>query len=211
MAQEPPPIEAISDAFSQIGPASLQVVHVDSQAYRRWAWYLSHHHYLGLRVVGQNIGYLGRHPLQRPSGPLLSGGAHSKRLLPLCIAAMSCAALLEIEKEVLEEGREWTRQRLAQRLQATADAIAALCPQSRVLLKRQQPCSFSLMTVSGPVRIRAIRGYSKATQSWHCPVREQWGLENGPVSVRSSNSGLLTTRHYAVPLRKPPSTRRDGA
>jgi len=86
------------------------------------------------------------------------------------------ATLLEMEKEVLEEGREWTRRRLQERLQEAADRIPAVCGQSGLVLKRQQETSFTLMTVSGTVTIAAIRGHSKATGGWHCPVREQWGL-----------------------------------
>jgi hypothetical protein len=86
------------------------------------------------------------------------------------------ATLLEVEKEVIEEGREWTRRRLQQRLQKAADAIPPVCQQSGLVLKRQQKMSFTLMTVSGTVSVEAIRGYSNATGSWHCPVREQWGL-----------------------------------
>lgn len=86
------------------------------------------------------------------------------------------ATLLEMEKEVLEESREWTRRRLQERLQEAADRIPAVCGQSGLVLKRQQKTSFTLMTVSGTVTIAAIRGYSKAAGGWHCPVREQWGL-----------------------------------
>lgn len=86
------------------------------------------------------------------------------------------ATLLSMEKEVLEEGREWTRRRFQERLQEAADAILPVCEQSGLLLKRQQKTSFTLMTVSGLVSIKAIRGYSRATGGWHCPVREHWGL-----------------------------------
>lgn len=86
------------------------------------------------------------------------------------------ATLLEMEKEVLAEGREWTRRRLQERLQEAADAILPVCGRSGLVLKRQQRISFTLITVSGTVSIEAIRGYSSARGSWHCPVREQWGL-----------------------------------
>lgn len=86
------------------------------------------------------------------------------------------ATLLEMEKGVLAEGREWTRRRLQECLQQAADAIPAVCAQSGLCLKRQQKTSFTLTTVSGVVTIETIRGYSKATGSWHCPVREQWKL-----------------------------------
>lgn len=88
------------------------------------------------------------------------------------------ATLLEMEKEVLEEGREWTRRRFQDRLQEAADAILPVSEQSGLVLKRQRKTIFTLATVSGTVSIEAIRGYSSATESWHCPVREQWGLAN---------------------------------
>ena len=37
------------------------------------------------------------------------------------------ATLLSMEKEVLEEGREWTRRRFQERLQEAADAILPVC------------------------------------------------------------------------------------
>ncbi len=40
------------------------------------------------------------------------------------------ATLLAMEKEVLEEGREWTRARLQERLQHAADAIPPMCARS---------------------------------------------------------------------------------
>ena len=43
--------------------------------------------------------------------------------------------LLEVEAQTLAEGREGTRQRLEERLQAQADQIGALCPQSGLVLK----------------------------------------------------------------------------
>jgi hypothetical protein len=60
------------------------------------------------------------------------------------------ATLLKLEKEVLEEGREWTRKRLEERLQQYAAQIPAVCEESGLVLKRQQQTSFTLMTVSGP-------------------------------------------------------------
>lgn len=50
--------ESLEAGFEEVGPACLEVVKAGTEAYRRWAYYLSHHHYLGLRVVGQNVGYL---------------------------------------------------------------------------------------------------------------------------------------------------------
>lgn len=86
------------------------------------------------------------------------------------------ATLKEMEKEMLAEGREWTRLRLEERLQQEAGQIAAVCPQSGLVLKRQQTTCFTLMTVAGSVTVKATRGYSTATGIWVCPVREHWGL-----------------------------------
>lgn len=65
--------EALEAGFAEVGPASLEVVQAGSQAHRRWAYYLSRHHYLGLRVVGQNLGYLARDRFGREVGALLFG------------------------------------------------------------------------------------------------------------------------------------------
>lgn len=40
-------------------------------------------------------------------------------------------SLREIEEEVLEEGREWTRRRLEQRLQEEADRLGGVFPPQR--------------------------------------------------------------------------------
>lgn len=84
--------------------------------------------------------------------------------------------LMEMESAVLQAGREWTRKCLEETMQEAADAIAPVCWQSGLVLKDQRAHSFTLMTISGTVTIRAIRGRSSATGEWHCPVREQWGL-----------------------------------
>jgi hypothetical protein len=85
-------------------------------------------------------------------------------------------ALLEIEAQMLAEGREWTRQRLEERLQAQADQIGAICPQSGLVLKYVRMREFSLMTCVGKVTVRAAYGYSSAMQRWLSPARDQWEL-----------------------------------
>lgn len=95
------------------------------------------------------------------------------------------ATLLAMEKEVLEEGREWTRARLQERLQQAADAIPPVCARSGLLLKREQKTGFTLMTVSGIVSIGAIRGHSRAIRgpreagTVRCASSGGWA--NGPV------------------------------
>lgn len=86
------------------------------------------------------------------------------------------ATLREIETQTLADGREWTRLELQRRLQAEADLIAPVCPQSGLVLKRQCASGFTLMTVAGTVAITTTRGYSTAAEAWICPVRERWGL-----------------------------------
>jgi hypothetical protein len=53
--QPPAPWAASLD---QIRPVTLELVGAGSPQQRRWAFYLDQYHYLGLRVVGQNLGYL---------------------------------------------------------------------------------------------------------------------------------------------------------
>jgi len=68
-----PQEERVEASFAEVGPASLEGVQAGSEAFRRWAYYLKRHHYLGLRVVGQNVGYLARDRFGREVGALLFG------------------------------------------------------------------------------------------------------------------------------------------
>ena len=45
-------------SLAQIRPVKLAPVGAGTPTARRWAFYLDQYHYLGLRVVGQNLGYL---------------------------------------------------------------------------------------------------------------------------------------------------------
>ena len=73
LSESIPQEESLEAAFQEVGPASLEVVQAGTEAHRRWAYYLTHHHYLGLRVVGQNVGYLARDREGREVGALLFG------------------------------------------------------------------------------------------------------------------------------------------
>ncbi len=84
--------------------------------------------------------------------------------------------LAQMESEVLAEGREWTRRRLEERLQAEADRLTA-CPQSGLVLKKRRVHRFTLETVSGTVAIAAPYGFSTHTGQWVCPARHHWALE----------------------------------
>jgi hypothetical protein len=53
--QEP---EAWEARLGQIRPVKLALVSAGSAVARRWAFYLDRYHYLKLRVVGENLGYL---------------------------------------------------------------------------------------------------------------------------------------------------------
>ena len=68
-----PQDERLDACFGEVGPACLEVVKGGTEAYRRWAYYLSRHHYLGLRVVGQNVGYLATDRSGREVAALLFG------------------------------------------------------------------------------------------------------------------------------------------
>ncbi len=53
---QPPP--AWWATLAEVAPVCLEPVRPGSPAAQRWAFYLEHYHYLGLRVVGENLGYL---------------------------------------------------------------------------------------------------------------------------------------------------------
>jgi hypothetical protein len=85
-------------------------------------------------------------------------------------------ALRSLEQAVLAEGREWTRRRLEQRLQAESDALPTSCPQTGQPLSETRWRPLQLHTVVGVVGVRVRHGYSTALGRWVCPAREAWGL-----------------------------------
>jgi Domain of unknown function (DUF4338) len=67
----PPPCWSAS--LTEIVPVSVEPVAPGSLAARRWAFYLQQYHYLGLRVVGENLGYLATDAYGREVACLLFG------------------------------------------------------------------------------------------------------------------------------------------
>ena len=63
-------------------------------------------------------------------------------------------ALRSLEQSVLAEGREWTRRRLEQRLQAESDALPATCPPTGQPLTDTRWRPLQLHTVAGVVNVR---------------------------------------------------------
>jgi hypothetical protein len=47
-----------SASLAQVQPLRVELIRSGTPAGKRWAFYLQTYHYLGLRVVGENIGYL---------------------------------------------------------------------------------------------------------------------------------------------------------
>lgn len=85
--------------------------------------------------------------------------------------------LLNLETEILTEGREWTRQRLEQRAQKAVNDWGVLCPQSGELLKYRKRQRLKLMACAGTIVLNTWRGYSRALKRWVNPARERWGLK----------------------------------
>src|SRR5664279_5346138 len=56
-------------------PVDVQVISSGTEAAKRWAFYLDRYHYLGLRVVGENLGYVASDRHQREVGCVLFGAA----------------------------------------------------------------------------------------------------------------------------------------
>jgi hypothetical protein len=86
-------------------------------------------------------------------------------------------ALREAEQAVLAESREWALRRLTERMQAQANAMESLCPQTGQPLTDTRWRAMSLHTVSGLIALRVRHGYSEALREWVCPARIAWGLQ----------------------------------
>lgn len=74
-AEAPEPGERIEGKLRDLQPLRVQPVEEGDGAQRRWAGYLRYHHYLGLRVVGENLGYLIGDRAGRDLAVLLFGAA----------------------------------------------------------------------------------------------------------------------------------------
>ena len=70
--QQPEPWEA---SLGQIRPVKLELICAGSATVARWAFYLDQYHYLKLRVVGENLGYLVVDAQGRDVAAVLFGGA----------------------------------------------------------------------------------------------------------------------------------------
>ena len=70
--QEPP---AWTASLPEISPVRVERIEAGSPAAKRWRFYLERYHYLGLRVVGENQGYLAADRQGRDVGCLLFGAA----------------------------------------------------------------------------------------------------------------------------------------
>lgn len=84
--------------------------------------------------------------------------------------------LQRIEQETLEEGREWTRLRLQERLQAEIDRLGPVSPHSGLKLKRAQRIPMGVRTVCGLVELLAWYGYCRLTSQQVNPARENWRM-----------------------------------
>lgn len=70
--KEPP---AWTASLAAISPVRLEKIEPGSPAARRWSFYLERYHYLGFRVVGENLGYLAIDGKERDVACLLFGAA----------------------------------------------------------------------------------------------------------------------------------------
>jgi hypothetical protein len=68
-----PELARIEGRLAEVAPVSLEAVAAGTEAFRRWAFHLSRHHYLGLRMVGENMAYLARDRFGREVAALLFG------------------------------------------------------------------------------------------------------------------------------------------
>jgi hypothetical protein len=85
--------------------------------------------------------------------------------------------LLTLELAVLEEGREWTRQRLETLAQKQVNDWGAVCPLSGLVLKYRKSQRLTIMTCAGVITLKTLRGFSTAQGRWINPARERYGLK----------------------------------
>ena len=64
-----------SAGLAEISPVRVERMQAGSLEVKRWAFYLDRYHYLGLRVVGENMGYLVTDRHHRDVGGVLFGAA----------------------------------------------------------------------------------------------------------------------------------------
>ena len=84
--------------------------------------------------------------------------------------------LQQIEQQTLEEGREWTRRLLQERLQAAVEQLGPVSPASGLKLKRSRRVGMKLHTVCGVVELRLWYGFCTQSGRHMSSAREQWGL-----------------------------------
>lgn len=85
-------------------------------------------------------------------------------------------SLMALERQAAEEGRQYGRERLRQRLQAIADEQGLICPDSGEHLQDARFRNLPLITSLGPLNLRAHYGFDRAAQRWTFAVRDLWGL-----------------------------------
>lgn len=84
--------------------------------------------------------------------------------------------LLNLELDLLAEGREWTRRRLEARAQEQVNQWGVFCPQSGELLQHRKRQRLQLTTCVGTIVLQTWRGYSPAQRRWVNPARQRWHL-----------------------------------
>lgn len=84
--------------------------------------------------------------------------------------------LIALEREAAEQGRQYGREKLRQRLQAIADEQGLVCPGSGEHLRDARLRHLPLITTLGTVSIRAHYGYDRLAKKWTFAVRDLWGL-----------------------------------
>ena len=84
--------------------------------------------------------------------------------------------LMQIEREVHAEAREWERQRLEKRLQKEADRDGRVFPRSQRKAQQRRDTVIPLRSGVGVVKVIVCYGWDPDREQWGCPMRERWGL-----------------------------------
>ena len=129
----------------------LEPVRPGTPTAQRWAFYLHRYHYLGLQVVGENLGCLAQNVQGRAVACLLFG-APAWRCAPRdrALGWSDCVRRQELPTLSTKTGLPLTNTRWR---------------------------DLQLETVAGLVKLRVRHGWSQALNRSVCPARQAWGLD----------------------------------
>jgi hypothetical protein len=100
--------------------------------------------------------------------------------------------LMEIEDQLLSQMREEFRVRFERRTQEAVEARQAQMPEVHNLTRRRL-VELTLISTFGVIRLRVIKGYNPAQETWSVPIRGAWRLADNQRLTPSLQRKLCCT------------------